>query len=277
MLSYGTLKDLIQILERDNKYRICIHFFNKEMAGHFRIPHRNRVHDNPYCDLMKDHVDTTQARCVRCRYKAIEKACREKLPYSGLCTFGLFESCYPVFQGDVPLCVIFVGNILSDMEQIVQRSGLQPDDPVLDTLQRDMSEEVCFQISSVIASFIIMQYHTMEDVQAFSIHPTVAAIRDHVDSFFYNRLSLETLAQQYHYNEKYLGNLFKKNLGMSFRDYLNERRLRYACGRLKDCTTSVLDIASQAGFGNVTYFNRLFKEKYGVTPSKYRELHRIKK
>lgn len=277
MQSHSSLGDLIEILERGNKYRICIHFFNKEMVQRLQVPRRNVVHDNPYCDLMKDVVDDTQARCIRCRYRAIEKACREKIPFAGLCTFGLFESCYPVFQGDVPLCVICVGNILSDEEQVLQRSGLQPDDPVLDTLQRDMPESVCFQISSVIASFILMQYNAIEDIQTPSIHPTVAAIRDHVDSFFYQKLSLETLAQQYHYNEKYLGNLFKRNMGISFRDYLNNCRLKYARGRLTDTTSSIVDIASQAGFSNVTYFNRVFKEKYGVTPSKYREKHRVKR
>ncbi len=270
MDSHSTLRDLLELLERDHKFHICIHFFNRSMVSKFQLTRRNVVHDNIYCDKMKN-IDPSHSRCLRCRHKAIEKACREKKPYSGLCCFGVFETCYPVFRGDVPLCVIFVGNIVSDQAALLERSGLQGDDPLLDSLQQDMSESLCFQISGVIASYILMRYERMEDMQEKSIHATVAAIRDYVDNFFYQEISLEALAKRYHYNEKYLGTLFKEEIGISFRDYLNDRRLRYAKSRLGDTHANVLDVAIQSGFNNVTYFNRIFKAKYGTTPSKYRE------
>lgn len=276
MDNHSTLRDLIELLEREHKLRICIHFFNKSMNSKFQLTRRNVVHDNPYCNRMK-RQDPTHNRCIRCRHKAIEKACRERKPFAGLCTFGLFESCYPVFRGDVPLCVICVGNILSNPDAVLERGGVKPNDPLLDTLERNMPESLCFRISGVIASYVLMRYESMEDVQEKSIHPTVAAIRDYVDNFFYRDISLDALAKRYHYNEKYLGTLFKEEMGVSFRDYLNERRMRNARGRLSDTSSNVLDVAIQSGFNNVTYFNRVFKAKYGVTPSKYREMHRISK
>ena len=274
MDNHSTLRDLLELLEREHKLRICIHFFNKSMNNKFQLTRRNIVHDNPYCDRMKVQ-DPTHNRCIRCRHRAIEKACRERKPFAGLCTFGLYESCYPVFRGDIPLCVIFVGNILSNLDAVMQRGHVAPDDPILNTLETDMAEGLCFRISGVIASYISMRYERMGGVQEQSIHPTVAAIRDYVDNFFYQEISLEVLAKRYHYNEKYLGTLFKEEMGVSFRDYLNERRMRNARSRLSDTSSNILDVAVQSGFNNVTYFNRIFKAKYGVTPSKYREMHRL--
>ena len=74
----------------------------------------------------------------------------------------------------------------------------------------------------------------------------------------------------YNYNEKYLGMLFKKQVGRSFHDYLNRRRLYRARMLLEQTTDSVLTIATRVGFNNVTYFNRLFKEYYGMSPSQLR-------
>lgn len=276
MKKYGTLRDLLELLERKHKLRICIHFFNKSMTAKFQLTRRNVVHDNPYCDYMKEK-DPSHSRCIRCRQKAIEKACRGKKPFSGLCTFGLFESCYPVFRGDVPLCVIMVGNILSNPDAVKERGGLRADDPLISTLETDVNENLCFQISSVVASFILLSYENMSDVLEKSVHPTVAAIRDYVDSFFYQEISLEMLAKRYHYNEKYLGTLFKEEMGISFRDYLNERRLCNARSRLCNTSSNVLDVAIQSGFNNVTYFNRIFKAKFGVTPRKFREEEKSKR
>lgn len=270
MEHYSALRDLLELLEREHKFHICIHFFNRSMINKFQLTRRNIIHDNPFCIKMK-LVDPTHGRCIRCRHKAIEKACREQKPYSGLCSFGVFESVYPVFRGDVPLCVIFVGNIVSDTQALQERSGINENHPLLDTLQRDMSEALCFRISQVVASFILMHYEQMEDMHEKSIHSTVAAIRDYVDNFFYQEISLEALAKRYHYNEKYLGTLFKEEMGISFRDYLNDRRLKNARARLSDTHSNVLSVAVQSGFNNVTYFNRIFKAKYGITPSKYRE------
>ena len=41
---------------------------------------------------------------------------------------------------------------------------------------------------------------------------------------------------------------------------------------LQSSDSSVLNIAAEVGFDNLSYFNRAFKEKFGVTPLKYRKL-----
>lgn len=63
---------------------------------------------------------------------------------------------------------------------------------------------------------------------------------------------------------------FKKMTGTTFGAYLNERRLAAAAELLRTTDGTVLSIAEQAGFENLSNFNRRFKARYGMTPRQYR-------
>jgi YesN/AraC family two-component response regulator len=57
---------------------------------------------------------------------------------------------------------------------------------------------------------------------------------------------------------------------MRFSEYLNQERIRRATAYL-DGDTTVISAAYQAGFNNVTYFNRVFRQQTGKTPSEYKK------
>ena len=63
---------------------------------------------------------------------------------------------------------------------------------------------------------------------------------------------------------------FKQMTGTSFLTYLNERRLAAAAEKLRETDDKILIIAENAGFANLSNFNRQFKKRYGVTPRGYR-------
>ena len=63
---------------------------------------------------------------------------------------------------------------------------------------------------------------------------------------------------------------FKETMGVSFIQYLNDYRLEIAAELLTTTTDNILDIAFHTGFNNISYFNRCFKNKYGVSPGRYR-------
>ena len=65
--------------------------------------------------------------------------------------------------------------------------------------------------------------------------------------------------------------LFKEKMEMSFVKYLNNYRLEVAAELLTTTSDDIINIAINTGFDNLSYFNRCFKKKHGITPGKYRK------
>jgi AraC-like DNA-binding protein len=85
-------------------------------------------------------------------------------------------------------------------------------------------------------------------------------------------LSLERLATTHNVTARYFQKLFEAE-GRTFSDYLLERRLERAFQMLrngKNAHLSVSSIAFDVGFGDLSYFNRTFKKRFGATPREVR-------
>ena len=85
-------------------------------------------------------------------------------------------------------------------------------------------------------------------------------------------LTLATLAARHRVNPRYLQRLFESE-GMKFTDYVLAQRLALAHRLLSDPfrrSTKISAIALDAGFGDLSYFNRTFRQRYGVAPSEVR-------
>jgi len=61
---------------------------------------------------------------------------------------------------------------------------------------------------------------------------------------------------------------------MSFKTYLLNVRIGYACRLLTDASKNISEIAYDSGFENLSNFNRQFKKIKGVTPSQFQEQNR---
>lgn len=99
----------------------------------------------------------------------------------------------------------------------------------------------------------------------------LVAVTDYIDRNFQRKLLLDEIAEQQHLTLTYLSHLFKETLGLSFQDYLKEKRFEYAYQQLSETDKTVLEISLESGFSDVRYLNRMFKEKLGCSPQEYRE------
>ncbi|MGL5647944.1 MAG: response regulator [Clostridium sp.] len=102
--------------------------------------------------------------------------------------------------------------------------------------------------------------------------PVVQQIVTYVNEKYYEELSLKVLSSKYNINSSYLGQLFIKEVGMSFSDYLNGVKNAKAKEFLLETNMRINDIAKKVGFIDTSYFYRKFKKYYGVSPSVLREL-----
>lgn len=84
-------------------------------------------------------------------------------------------------------------------------------------------------------------------------------------------LTLSGIAEKYHMNPNYVSNMFKKYFGIPFMQLLKKMVLEKAKDYLISTRYTVSEISFLLGFSEPTVFTRLFKEKVGVSPSKYRD------
>lgn len=84
-------------------------------------------------------------------------------------------------------------------------------------------------------------------------------------------LSIKSIADRVYMNPSYFSRTFKMQTGVTVLDYITNLRMERAKELLTDAKHKVSDVCSLVGYQDVKYFSRQFKQRYGETPSKYRE------
>ena len=84
-------------------------------------------------------------------------------------------------------------------------------------------------------------------------------------------LSLSQVAQSVGITPNYLGSCFKNFFGITYVEYLNNLRIKYAMRLLENTKLSCVEIGQLCGFNSPAYFIKIFKEKCKITPTVYRE------
>ena len=86
-------------------------------------------------------------------------------------------------------------------------------------------------------------------------------------------ISLEAIGDRLHYNPNYLSNIFKKETGITFSDYLTGFRFDIAKQWLRETDITVKEISQRLQYRNPQNFIRSFKKKEHMTPGEYRKQH----
>lgn len=105
---------------------------------------------------------------------------------------------------------------------------------------------------------------------------SIEILRDAVNYILYNykeNISLEDLAQKTFLSKTYISRSFKKQLGISFTEYLASVRMSHAIQMLNGNET-LAEIAFESGFPNVNAMILIFKKYRGITPGEYRKLQK---
>ncbi len=87
----------------------------------------------------------------------------------------------------------------------------------------------------------------------------------------YADITIRELVQKFHFNEDYYNRLLKDRAGMTYSEYVQNIRLSQAEKLLKMTSMTVDEVANQVGYHNKGYFYKIFVERYGVTPSRFRK------
>ena len=273
-----TLQFLIDELTCGRKFHISI----LDLSGILDIPatkieFKNVVHSKKYCDIAKSTPEGKRA-CLRCKMLANTKATLGKKSFGGHCFYGIYEVSVPVIFDNNVAAIVYVGNTVIDREMSVKRIKKMCKYTFVE--QKQLIEELneceslsnsdeLYRIGELVADYIIFLY-TRAPKSKHDMHWLVYLMKRHADEMFDTDNSLFELAKTYQKNEKYIGRLFKRDMGMSYAEYKQARKLEAAKSLIAQSDEKIIDIAFECGFNNISYFNRVFQKKYGMSPTAYR-------
>lgn len=133
----------------------------------------------------------------------------------------------------------------------------------------------CSSLSEVTALSreLLLEYvHCVrESKKVASCSSQIRACCEYIDQHLGEELVLDFVAKEIGYSEYYLSRKFKKEMGCSFIDYIQNARLERAKYLLTTTTNSIEEISMQLGFGSRSYFTYIFRKNTGKTPSDYRK------
>lgn len=122
---------------------------------------------------------------------------------------------------------------------------------------------------------LIRYFSSTSAVQLADTHlMTIDRIRkvmSYVEEHYKENISLQDVSDLLGIGKEYFCRFFKKNMGISFLQYLNEVRLSHIYQGLMDTDLPIAELMEENGFSNQKLFNRSFKALYGCTPSSVRK------
>lgn len=102
--------------------------------------------------------------------------------------------------------------------------------------------------------------------------PVVKQIISDVSKNYREDMNLKTLSYKYNMNASYLGQIFQKEVGCTFAQYLSNTKNSIAKDLILNTNMRINDIAKEVGYPDTSYFYRKFKQCYGVSPASLRDM-----
>lgn len=274
------LQFLIDEITKGRNLHISIIDLSKILSTHdTKLKFKNQVHMINFCNIAKS-TSRGYKICQHSKRFANQKAIKEKTPFGGYCAYGLYEVAHPVISEDDIVAIVYVGNAVIDEEESLARakksirhSASNPEKLCceLKNAEHLKSPEELFRIAELVADYLLILYNNAPKVREKKMHWLVSLMKNHADELFRTEISLKELSETYQKSEKYLGRLFKSEIGVSFSEYKQNKRLDLAESLIAKGNDKIIDIALECGFNNISYFNRSFQKKYGVSPTLYRK------
>ncbi len=104
-------------------------------------------------------------------------------------------------------------------------------------------------------------------------NPTIKKVCDYIDQNLDKEISLEEMADYSSVSPFYLSKLFKDEKGVTFINFITDKRLDKSRELLSKSDLSIKEITAQIGYNDQNYFSRIFKNKFGLSPKEYRQLN----
>ena len=122
-------------------------------------------------------------------------------------------------------------------------------------------------------SYIVytMTYFKTQVYDEYEQQSQLEQIEKYIAEHIGTAIHRDEIADYVHLNVDYMGRLFKKNRGISLKEYIIEQKMRMAQNLLRTTVLPISFVASKVGYSNFSYFSRIYKKVIGVSPTDERK------
>lgn len=136
-----------------------------------------------------------------------------------------------------------------------------------DKLSKNMS------ILMMTLKMLIFLYEECSEVRYVGNTLKTKNILKYINEHYKEELHVYEVAKYFGYSREYFSRLLKKEIGMSFKEYLTQYRLNKSLNELLNINKNIAEVALNNGFSNETQYISTFKKIYNITPGQYRKSH----
>lgn len=169
----------------------------------------------------------------------------------------------------------FIGNGANRLYCVFTKEEIGYIEELSKRVQNEFESDCLFSkeiIKNIISEIIVMIIRKSKTEGFFAKNSIIQKVTSKIKKDFRKDISLNSVAEEFSVSPNYLGSLFKKNTGISFSEYLNILRLKYACNLLKTSDYHIKEIALSSGYNSVEYFLYAFKKYMFITPGEFRKI-----
>ena len=267
----GLLKNIIDYLEylsESVRLYVSVHFskiaYELLDEKFITVIRPYTIHKNRYCLAVKRDDDLFN-KCLL-NQRNIIKLLNENDVLDHVCFAGVRDISFPIRKDGTT-----VGFVTASGYRNKENEYVFPELFENALIKGEPPERLIYSLLPPLCRMIELLMQNSEGGQNSEISKILKYI-----SYNLSDITLDGVAKEFGRSRSYISHMFKNKTGKSLRAYCNELKLVEAQRLLVTTDLSVTEIALDAGFEDTAYFIRLFRERYGVTPHKYRAKHNSK-
>lgn len=204
-------------------------------------------------------------KCKECDDNAIKEAGKSDNVYIYECHYHLTEALQPVNMYGQHIGYFLLGQMLTDREKFIRLNKPTARElELLDHLACPSLEKV--QSASKILAWLAEYTVLNKDIDLIA-KQNLESLERYIAANYATPITVDDLCKYFHYSRPTLFARFKKEYNMGIIEYINNLRLERSTELLAE--NNVNETAARVGFEDANYFSRIFKKKYGVSPSEY--------
>lgn len=228
---------------------------------------------SPFCKIIQSNTKG-RTKCQTADQEAFLNVRRTGQPVTYKCHCGLIETVAPIFNYGILTGYFMMGQIsddnpnrISNIKKASAEYTFEPCDSVIAKIPA-IKDELMLSFINILK--IIAQFMTDTHRMTVKDRNLPHAVKHYIDKFYAKPLNITALCETFGCSRTTLINSFKEKYGITIGNYISEYRLDKAKMMLEAGGDSIKAIASDCGFPDQNYFTKIFRNRFNMTPTKYK-------